>query len=321
MYGFKKALFITDNGFTTQSMAFTKALRFASDQGASLDFVCVLPDLSALHYSTSDDKLKHMRDTIIKGTQQRIKSELAPYPSTLSSDVKVVVGKEYVEVIRQVLIHDYDVVIKQAENPSWLQSIFGSSDLHLLRKCPCAVWLIHEHAKDEYQNIAAAIDFSDDDIEAELNFRIAHHAALFSTEDSAQMHVISAYDSSVAGFASLWANDPDKFESEFLLEEDRRRRFASAYLIEQMQKQSDDDAIKQLDIQQHVIKGKPVNSIPAKVNELAVDLVVMGTVGRSGIMGMLIGNTAESVLLQLSSSVLALKPKDFVCPITPAYAS
>ena len=46
-----------------------------------------------------------------------------------------------------------------------------------------------------------------------------------------------------------------------------------------------------------------------------IDLVVMGTVGRSGISGMLIGNTAERVLRKLPCSVLAVKPEGFVSPV------
>ena len=41
----------------------------------------------------------------------------------------------------------------------------------------------------------------------------------------------------------------------------------------------------------------------------------MGTVGRSGIDGVIIGNTAEKVLNRIECSVLALKPPGFVTPI------
>jgi nucleotide-binding universal stress UspA family protein len=43
-----------------------------------------------------------------------------------------------------------------------------------------------------------------------------------------------------------------------------------------------------------------------------IDLVVMGTVARAGIAGMLIGNTAERVLRKLPCSVLTVKPDVFV---------
>jgi nucleotide-binding universal stress UspA family protein len=41
----------------------------------------------------------------------------------------------------------------------------------------------------------------------------------------------------------------------------------------------------------------------------------MGTVGRSGIPGLFIGNTAEEVLQNARASILAVKPPSFVSPV------
>jgi len=42
----------------------------------------------------------------------------------------------------------------------------------------------------------------------------------------------------------------------------------------------------------------------------------MGTVGRTGIPGLIMGNTAESILNNIGCSVLAVKPPGFVSPVT-----
>jgi universal stress protein E len=65
----------------------------------------------------------------------------------------------------------------------------------------------------------------------------------------------------------------------------------------------------------HLIKGEPKACIPAFVEENDIDVVVMGSVGRSGIPGLLIGNTAETVLQLIDSSVITLKPSGFESPI------
>ena len=49
-----------------------------------------------------------------------------------------------------------------------------------------------------------------------------------------------------------------------------------------------------------------------QVDALGVDLIVMGTVARSGISGALMGNTAESVLDRIGCAVLAVKPSGCV---------
>ncbi|HBX95053.1 MAG TPA: universal stress protein UspA and related nucleotide-binding protein [Hyphomonas sp.] len=51
------------------------------------------------------------------------------------------------------------------------------------------------------------------------------------------------------------------------------------------------------------------------VSDNGVDTVVIGTIGRVGIPGLLMGNTAEKVLRQLDCSLLALKPEGFVSTV------
>ncbi len=65
----------------------------------------------------------------------------------------------------------------------------------------------------------------------------------------------------------------------------------------------------------HMLKGAAAKMLPAFAIEKNVDLIVMGTVARSGAAGFVMGNTAERILDQIQCSVLALKPDDFVCPI------
>jgi nucleotide-binding universal stress UspA family protein len=46
-----------------------------------------------------------------------------------------------------------------------------------------------------------------------------------------------------------------------------------------------------------------------------IDILIMGTVARTGISGFIIGNTAENILQKIDCSLLALKPQGFVSPV------
>ena len=59
----------------------------------------------------------------------------------------------------------------------------------------------------------------------------------------------------------------------------------------------------------HLLKGSPSAIIPNLARTLRVDLIVMGTVARTGIPGLIIGNTAESILRDIDCSLLAVKPE------------
>ena len=65
----------------------------------------------------------------------------------------------------------------------------------------------------------------------------------------------------------------------------------------------------------HLENGKAGDVIPALATKKRVGLVVMGTVGRTGIPGFFVGNTAEKVLGVVDTSVLAIKPEGFVTPV------
>lgn len=77
-----------------------------------------------------------------------------------------------------------------------------------------------------------------------------------------------------------------------------------------------DETYRYLLSESHMVRGAPQKEIPAMAVTLQVDLVVMGTVARSGILNLLIGNTSEAIVAQLNCSVLALKPEGFVTPVT-----
>jgi universal stress protein E len=59
----------------------------------------------------------------------------------------------------------------------------------------------------------------------------------------------------------------------------------------------------------------PTKGITKVAKRIDPDLVIMGTIGRAGVAGVLVGNTAERLLQRLDCSLLTLKPEDFVCPV------
>lgn len=65
----------------------------------------------------------------------------------------------------------------------------------------------------------------------------------------------------------------------------------------------------------HVEKGLPEEVIPDLAEHLQAGVVVLGSLGRTGISAAFIGNTAEQVIDHLKCDLLVLKPDDFDCPI------
>ena len=83
-----------------------------------------------------------------------------PYRTRIDIQTKVLKGTPFLEIIREVLRNGRNLVIKVPEAQNWLDRLFSSADMHLLRKCPCPVWLIKQAAPKSYRLILASVDIT-----------------------------------------------------------------------------------------------------------------------------------------------------------------
>lgn len=56
----------------------------------------------------------------------------------------------------------------------------------------------------------------------------------------------------------------------------------------------------------HVAAGLPYKEIPSLAKKKNIDIVVLGNVGRKGLKGLVIGNTAEKIIKNLSSDIIVV---------------
>lgn len=61
----------------------------------------------------------------------------------------------------------------------------------------------------------------------------------------------------------------------------------------------------------HLRQGSPERHIPLVAHDHGVNLVIMGSFGRSGLDGLMVGNTAENILCHTNLSVLVVKPSGY----------
>lgn len=64
-----------------------------------------------------------------------------------------------------------------------------------------------------------------------------------------------------------------------------------------------------------LVKGQAEIALGEIIAKKKPDIVVMGTVARTGLPGLLIGNTAENVLRRIKCSILAVKLRGFISPV------
>ena len=72
---------------------------------------------------------------------------------------KMLYGTAFLEIIREVLRNGHDLVMTAAEGRAALKDrLFGSTAMHLMRKCPCPVWVVKPTQPETHTRILAAVD-------------------------------------------------------------------------------------------------------------------------------------------------------------------
>jgi len=155
--------------------------------------------------------------------------------------------------------------------------------------------------------VAACVDTSTEDpLDAELNDKVYSLACAVSRQHEARLSVLHAWK--MKDEALLRVRLKSKVLDTFVQSTyDHRKLLLSKFLKQ----------FRTTDIEKdvHLIKGAAPEAVGEFIAENDVDLVVMGTIARSGLFGLIIGNTAEKILEKIECSVLALKPYGFKCPI------
>lgn len=296
-----------------------RAISLAENNQAQLAVVDVMPPVAAgIMLPDGASISADLQAAMTAERLQALQSFIEPYQQRLHIQHKVVVGTGFLEIIRTVLRNGHDLLIKSAENPDFLNRLFGSDDMHLLRKCPCPVWLTRPAEKSNYGCILAAIDFDPDrpdTAEGNLNHQILDLSSSLALSDFAALHLIHVWDAPGETTVRSWSNNPDEAGMRYVEGERSRHERGLDRMREQLKGHLGMEAYEYLSPQFHLCRGAASTVIPETAKQLQADMVVMGTVARTGIAGLLIGNTAETILEQLRCSVLAVKPSGFISPV------
>lgn len=320
MKRFSNILLVVDE-HTNHSAALERGLELAATNEALLT-VCAIVDTvpSDLRMSVIAITPQEVLDIAVAEKRDWLESIVQSVaPEGAVPDTKILVGKPFISMIRQVLGNDHDLIIKCAEADNGLKGmLFSSTDMHLMRKCPCPVWIIKPTGPHKYRRILAAVDQDPEEpVKDALNNQILEACTSLAVTESAEAHVVHAWN--VFGEELLktrsWDFSEARFDEMVEAEAAARKHWLEG-LVKRYRAPPHTGNSETLDVHLHVIKGDARHVVAELARDLEADLVVMGTVARTGIAGFFMGNTAEDILTQLDCSVLTMKPPGFVSPVT-----
>ncbi len=218
-------------------------------------------------------------------------------------------GTPFLEIIRRAVRGGHDLVMISAEGAWGLKGLmFGTTNLRLMRKCPCPVWVNRPGQSSEGRIMAALqVDLADPG-KQELDARILEAAGFLSGLQGAELDVVNVWEFEGADRGMSQSEISDSMREALVRKNEDPRREAIRALLDRVPMPGVRPVV-------HLLRGNAGTELALFGRDRAIDLLVMGTVSRTGIAGFVMGNTAEMVALQVDCSVLTLKPAGFVTPV------
>jgi nucleotide-binding universal stress UspA family protein len=316
MQTLKHILYFADGEFVP-TRAFRRAVALAERHQAKLTLMDVTVESGITaelvkRFGLADDvqqseqrlaALTHLAETWVSGQLPQL---------------RVTIGTPFIEVIRAVLRGGHDLVLKPVRPRPGCHGLFASTEMHLLRKCPCPVWIDREpptpDAADDpprCRGVLAAVDAAQPQSTA-LNREILDTAAAVAAQDGAALDVVHVWQAPFDGLpkgdrgAPSGARDAQLGDAVRLIEHQHAAALKSL---------AADYRERMADGNLHLVRGTPAEQVLARAQALESDLIVLATLSRPREPGLFIGTTAEDLLRGAQGSVLALKPAGFVSPV------
>lgn len=280
--------------------ALERAARLARNSGGRLTIVDVVsvPAYARRHLPASLEEE-------MAGRRREDLSRLAAGITDVPVESRLLPAPGGTALVDEVLNSGHDLVVREGARDlvAPRREPSGAVNMELLRRCPCSVLLVGHGIASGSPRIAAAVNTSSADDEANpvMNARIAEMALLMADLEGGSVTLLHAWDavpappmrslSSQDSYAQYLASAREHAEHDFA-------RFTHAL------------GGRLSGARAELRRGDPEDAIPEFVVAEGIDLLVIGSVSRRGVAGFFIGNLAERVLPKLPCSVLVVKPRE-----------
>jgi nucleotide-binding universal stress UspA family protein len=212
------------------------------------------------------------------------------------ANIEVVVGDPTTEIVARAAKQAHGLIVTTSSNEN---SLFGRVEVQLVRKAPCPVWVLRRDEPKRLRRVLVAIKPDPDNpVGVALSRRLLETAAAVAEAEGAELHVVRVWGARLERLLERRMRR-DRWEEV----RDQLRREARSQVLGLIEPWVD-----QIGGRLWLRQGDPETVIPELVAKKKIDLLVIGTVARSGLEGVIIGNVAERVFETVRCSILTLRP-------------
>ena len=208
----------------------------------------------------------------------------------------IATGNPAIEIVNEAQVNDVNLIIlkKHHKSDRLLADNLGVVIEKIIHKTEIPVYVINDEKKKGINNILCPIDFSKSSVRALKN------AITLSRRFDANLTIMNVYES-----PHPYMNvDEDILNKEIEKERKRNLKKFDSFMSK--------NQFKDIPLKTIITSGFPEVEILTKVKELNIDLLIMGSSGRSGISRFFMGSTTEKVIRETACSFITTKSKSFI---------
>lgn len=270
--------------------ALERARWLAEKTGASIDLL----------HSTAEDRFEERSGVVFRivhtGVPPRACEALDRAVATLAeagiaAQVVVRAEKPWLAITRHARASGADLVVLGKHDAEGPRANLGSVARKVVHDAPLPVWLARHGESPTLARIVATTDLT------ETGARAVRTAADLAALSGGELHVVHVYQVTLEAQLAPGRLDEDAQE--------RARDDAAQALRRELAAAGVSGA------KTHLLCTTPVQGILSVDEELRPDVLVMGSVSRTGIVGLFVGNTAEKCLERVRAALLVVKPEGF----------
>lgn len=291
----KKLLVIADRQGENQG-AFAKAVDLAKKTGAAVHVAVFCYETAAVQASYQPEQGEpDLKVKLIQLNEQWWHQFIKDNRQGLDITHEIVWEKNIHDwLIDHSQTYNYDLMVKTGHRSE--TAFYTPTDWQLFRNASVPVYIVAKNTSEQAKNILVALDVLANSAEKQLlNKKLIEQAMKLSTQTGAALHC--AY---VIGM-------PTFFNNLKLIDHDDYVRKAKAEVHAKFSTIIQKDVIPADCI--HVEQGEPWDVISGLAKKLDVECVVVGTMGRKGLAGKLVGNTAEKIIRVVETDLMVISPE------------
>lgn len=280
-------LFVIIDPTREEQPALSRAAALLRNEGGHIHVFCCVHDGVSSSASSRREAERQFRDK----AQQRLQALIEPLASeTISFETEVDWSERWHESAMEACARvDADLLLKSTFSRDLRSHGFSTpSDYHILRRSPCPVLLSKIISEHPYQGVLAALALEDNDRKHDtLNQHVVAEARKICRRSNANLYAVAAVEGA-----------PNVTQILKITEDADAEKLSDQYVISQH---------FGIDADKVIIDYGPATAVIVEASEtVPADLLVMGTAGRSGIAGAMVGNTCEKVLDSVAIDILAV---------------